>query len=85
MMVLLLLLFFSGVKEIRETADENELGLDDKKVICYSSNGLTSCVGWFAFEMAGIERISVYDAGIKNWMQNFEDQLSPDAVEHLQY
>ena len=73
------------MKEIRDLCAQHKVPLDDKKLIVYSSKGLTSTVGWFGLEVAGAEHASVYDAGIKNWYQNFEDKLSPDAVEHLQY
>lgn len=76
---------FASVKTVRDVANEHDVDLEGKKIICYSSKGLTSTVVWFGLQMAGCDRASVYDAGIKNWYQNFEDKLSPEAIEHLEH
>mmetsp|Transcript_11794 Transcript_11794/g.19024 ORF Transcript_11794/g.19024 Transcript_11794/m.19024 type:complete len:332 (-) Transcript_11794:181-1176(-) len=75
---------FKPVKAIRDILQEKDLNLEDKHTIIYSSKGLTSAVGFFCMTMAGMDRVSVYDQGIYNWIQNFESKISPDIAEHLQ-
>lgn len=64
---------FLSISEIRATMDGNGIGKDnDQPIVLYSSSSLSACVGYFALSMAGYDKLSVYDAGIANWMQNFD-------------
>ena len=76
---------FASVKQIRDILTEKEIDVEENEsIIIYSSKGLTSSVGYFCLTMAGIDRISVYDQGIYNWVSNFEaSKISPDIAEHL--
>jgi len=75
---------FCSVYDIRETLRAKGVSLDDgASSIIYSSKGLTSAVAYFCLDMAGLEKISVYDQGIYNWVTNFESKISPDMAEHL--
>jgi len=75
---------FSSVREMREIMTSKGMNLDDgSSSIIYSSKGLTSAVAYFCMSMAGLERVSVYDQGIYNWVTNFENKVSPDIAEHL--
>eukprot|EP01083_Nonionella_stella_P001873 5378_1 len=75
---------FAPVQQIRDVLLEKEVKTDDgSSSIIYSSKGLTASVGYFCLSMAGVDRVSVYDQGIYNWVQNFESKISPDIADHL--
>jgi len=75
---------FSSVQQIRELMASKGLSTEEgASSIIYSSKGLTSAVAYFCLSMAGIDRLSVYDQGIFNWVTNFENKVAPDIAEHL--
>ena len=75
---------FASVKTIRDILANKKLNVEDIPSIIYSSKGLTSSVGYFCLSMAGVDKVSVYDQGIYNWVSNFENKLDPNIAEHLQ-
>jgi len=79
---------FATVRQIRETLAAKGLEVEDEEGagnVIYSSKGLTSAVAYFCLNMAGVERVSVYDQGIYNWISNFEQnsKLDPDITDQL--
>ena len=77
---------FASVNQTRAIVQDKGLkNLEsNESLIVYSSKGLTSAVGYFCLSMAGLDRISVYDQGIYNWLSNFENKLSPEAIDSLE-
>merc|ERR1712176_1470521 len=75
---------FATVKQIRDILSEKNVRMEDgKPVIIYSSKGLTAPVGYFCLTMAGIDRASVYDQGVYNWITNNQEKIDPFVEEHL--
>ena len=75
---------FATVKQIRDMLQDKEVRVDDgSPVIIYSSKGLTAPVGYFCLTMAGIDRASVYDQGVYNWITNNQEKIDPFVEEHL--
>ena len=53
--------------------DDQEHGIKAAPIVIYSNLGLTASVGYFCLSMAGIDKISLFDQGLANWVSNHDD------------
>ena len=71
---------FATVKQIRDCIAEKDLKVDDvSPIILYSNQGLTASTAYFCLTLAGIDRATVYDQGLCNWVSNKNDWEMVDA------
>ncbi|ETO32830.1 rhodanese domain-containing protein [Reticulomyxa filosa] len=63
---------FESVHDIRNRFIAAGIDMEVDRLICYSDRGLSGAVDLFGLMIAGAEKVSLYDAGVNNWRQNFE-------------
>ncbi|ETO23279.1 rhodanese domain-containing protein [Reticulomyxa filosa] len=76
---------FKSVHDIRRTVETTGVDMEVDRFICYSGRGLSGAVDLFALMMVGADKVSLYDAGVNNWRQNFDSKLSADAEDFLKH